>query len=294
MKIQLKNTDAEVLYELEESEQFPDYRSVLCEAIALKIDLTSLRVEDEQIDGLIWKEINVSSLFFANCSMKNSEFIDCEATFYISSCDLTSSRMKNCKITGIHISDSNLKAFKVKDSKLDGFITASNCSDATFYNSDLSRICFHTTQLFDTVFKNCNLTEASCIIGKENHKWVKNTYFIHCDMTYFEFDFLHDISLLYLWDTNIRDIYFKNRTPITEIINENCKVIYAIYDDVVWWKAYSWNDDDKKIFKGSLKEFIHEVRNDYPKTQLDFLGVDFEQDDELLKVCDYLERWSKK
>lgn len=45
MKIQLLTQEKKVLYELEQSDLFPDYRSVLQEVITLKIDLTYLSAE---------------------------------------------------------------------------------------------------------------------------------------------------------------------------------------------------------------------------------------------------------
>ena len=68
-------------------------------------------------------------------------------------------------------------------------------------------------------------------------------------------------------------------------------MIYAIDSDVVWWKPSSWQDYEKGIFRGTLKEFTEEVRNEFPRTGLDPSGLDYEIEEELLHVCKYLESW---
>jgi hypothetical protein len=75
MKIQLKTRENKVLYELEKSELFPSYRSVLVEAISVGIDLTGLRAVNEEINNVDWKGASSSSFSFENCSMKKNKFI---------------------------------------------------------------------------------------------------------------------------------------------------------------------------------------------------------------------------
>ena len=60
---------------------------------------------------------------------------------------------------------------------------------------------------------------------------------------------------------------------------------------MVWWKPYSWKDNKKGIFRGSLKELTEEVRNEFSTTGLDPLSRDYEIEEELLHVCKYLESW---
>lgn len=105
-------------------------------------------------------------------------------------------------------------------------------------------------------------------------------------------DYVVDISLLYFWDTNLYDIQFRNKERFTEVINKQSKVIYAIDSDVVWWKPYSWNNEEMRLFRGSLKEFRKEVENGFPTTDLYPDMDDYEIEAELLKVIRYLEQWN--
>lgn len=75
--IQLITSDNKIIYELEKSELFPDYRSVLMEAISYHIDLAGLLVESENIDNIVWEGINMCNITFRNCSMKRNEFVEC-------------------------------------------------------------------------------------------------------------------------------------------------------------------------------------------------------------------------
>lgn len=104
---------------------------------------------------------------------------------------------------------------------------------------------------------------------------------------------IKEISQLFFWDSNLRDIHseFGKKERFTEIENERSTVIYAIDSNVVWWKPYSWEDNEKGIFRGTLKEFTEEVRNGFPTTDLYPKNADYEIEEELLHVCNYLESW---
>ena len=58
--------------------------------------------------------------------------------------------------------------------------------------------------------------------------------------------YVDNISLLYFWDTNIRNIQFKDNERFTDVENTHSKVLYAIDSDTVWWKPYVWSNDAKK------------------------------------------------
>lgn len=49
----------------------------------------------------------------------------------------------------------------------------------------------------------------------------------------------------------------------------------------------------KKIFRGTLEEFSHEVQNGFPTTDLHPEMDDLEIRRELLLVCQYLKSWSQ-
>lgn len=296
MKIQLRTREGNVLYEQEKSELFPNYRSVLVEAIGLGIDLTDLYVKGEEINDVVWKGVNLSSVFFEECSMKKNEFIENTIEWLgMGFSDLIGSKFKNCKIESLHISDSNVSHTSIRNSSWhSSFLIGCEFTNASFYNCDLPYIGFHTTNLSEAIFNKCCLDNSSFVHAKPDSGWMKNTYFISCSFKGCSMEYIKDISQLFFWDSNLRDIYFEfgKRERFTEIENENSKVIYAIDSDVVWWKPYSWEDNEKGIFRGTLKEFTEEVRNEFPTTDLDPLRAHYEIEEELLHVCKYLESWN--
>lgn len=295
MMIKLISIDNKVLYELEKSELFPDYRSVLKEAIALQIDLTRLLVESECIDDIIWSEINMDGIIFKNCSMKRNKFIGCFGKeLSINSCDMTNLKFKNSTFNLLHISDSNLSLISFRNSKLyNSFIIDCNCSSALFFESNIEATGFHTTNISEAFFYNSCLDDTKFIHGKPGNEWMKDTKFIDCSVIGCNMEYVDDLSSLYFWNTPIRDIQFKSEERFTEVVNDFSKVIYAIDSDVIWWKPYSWNDDKKRIFRGTLKEFQNEVENGFPTTELYPDMSDFEIEEELLRVSKYLEMWNQ-
>ena len=292
--IQLITSDNKIIYELEKSELFPDYRSVLMEAISYHIDLAGLLVESENIDDIVWKGINMSSITIRNCSMKRNEFIECFGKgLCFDSCDLTSLKIKKSNLNELHISNSNLSQLSFRNScSCNSFIIGCDCRNSSFYESDIRQTGFHTSNISGTIFKNCCLDKAIFVHDKPSKEWIKNTIFVDCSMAECGMNYVDDISLLYFWDTNLYDIQFRNKERFTEIINKQSKVIYAIDSDVVWWKTYSWNNEEKRLFRGSLKEFREEVENGFPTTDLYPDMDDYEIEAELLKVIRYLEQWN--
>ena len=295
MKIQLKTREEKVLYEWEKSKVFPNYRAVLVEAISLGIDLTGLRAVNEEINNVDWKGARSNSFSFENCSMKKNKFIDCTYDFLgITSSDLAGSIFKTCKIKCLHCTESNLSHTNISNSTWhSSFLIECKLAYASFYNCDLTHIGFHTTDLSETIFKKCRLDNSSFVHTQPNSAWMSNTTFLSCSFKECSMEYVKDISQLFFWDSNIRDIYFdfSKRERFTEIENENSKVVYAIDSDVVWWKPSSWKNRGKDIFRGTLKEFTEEVRNEFPLTDLDSSGMDYEIEEELFHVCKYLESW---
>lgn len=117
---------------------------------------------------------------------------------------------------------------------------------------------------------------------------MKDVYFIKCSIVGCDMSLVDDISTLFFWDTNIRDIKFKNEERFTIVTNTHSKVIYAIDSDTIWWKPYSSNNNKMKIFRGNLDSFCYEVQNGFPTTDLHPKMDDFEIERELLLVCRYL------
>lgn len=294
MQIQLLTDKKKVLYELEQSELFPDYRSVLCEAIALNIDLTDLCVELETINEVIWKGINLKGIFFKNCSMRKNEFIECNLKYVsINNCDFQSSKFKKSTIINFYITNTNSLAMSFKNCTLnDGLFLSCNLGKTNFYNCKSDHVSFNSTNLTETFFKDCEITSGSFIHDKTNTEWMMNTYFVDCNLSEIEMRDIQDVSSLYFWETNVHEIKFMGDQQFTEVINDRSKVLYAVDSDVVWWKPYSWDDDERRIFRGTLKEFADEVRNEFPTTDLYPSMMDYEIENELLRVCLYLESWN--
>ena len=293
MKIQLLTQQKKVLYELEKSEMFPNYRSVLIEAIAYSVNLAGLHIESECIDDIVWRGTNMKGISIKNCSMRGAKLIECYGnTLSFDSCDLTGLKVKKSELNGLHISGSNLTQLSFRDScSKNSLIVDTNCYNSSFYQSNIEYTVFHTCNISETVFQTCCLDATEFIHTQPTRMWMKDTYFIDCSIEECNMNYVDDISLLYFWDTNIRNIQFKDDERFTDVENTHSKVLYAIDSDTVWWKPYSWNNDVKKIFRGTLEQFYHEVHNGFPTTDLYPEMDDYEIRDELLFVCRYLKNW---
>ncbi|MCW0483319.1 pentapeptide repeat-containing protein [Gaoshiqia sediminis] len=292
MKIQLLNDKNKVLYELEQSELFPDYRSVLREAIALNLDLTGLRVESESLDEVTWNGASLTGVSFLNCSMKKNEFQDCTVTgLYLHSCDLSSSKFRKTTLRDFHLADSKSAKVHFSDCQFNNsFILSSSLSDARFYECGFFSSVFNSTGLSGSIFKNCTGDTMRFVHSKQTDEWLKDTFFMNCRLHSCEMD-IEDLACIYFWNTNVRDIQLLERERFTEVINDNSQVLYAIDSDVVWWKPYSWKEHENKIFRGTLAEFFDEVHNGFPTTDLYPEMDDTEIEEELLRVCQYLKSW---
>lgn len=295
MKIQLLTQQNKVLYEIEKSELFPDYRSVLKEAIAYNVDLKGLFIESECINDVVWKGINMDGITIMNSSMRRTKLIECSGSnMNFDCCDLTALKVNKSTFNGLHILDSNLTALSFRNSCAENsFIDESNCSKASFYQSNLEGTMFHTCNISETIFETCRLDATDFIHFLPSKMWMNETYYIDCSTVACNMNYVDDISLLYFWETNVRNIQFKTYERITEVENMHSKVLYAINSDTVWWKPYVWSNDSKKIFRGTLEQFAYEVENRFPTTDLHPQMDDFEIEEELLLVCHYLKSWKQ-
>lgn len=294
MKIQLLTKEKKVLYELEQSDLFPDYRSVLREAIALKIDLTGLVVDSEQLDGITWLGTDINSVFFRNCSLKNNEFINCNIDgLYVGDCDFTSSKLKKSNLKDFHILNSDFSKASFKNCTMaTHFYLDCNFNKATFYNCKIDDIAFDSTNLSGTFFNYCEINDGNFVHSDENTIWLKESGFVGCNLSDCEIGSVIDISKMYFLETNVNDLKMIENEEFTEVFNKNSKVLYAIDSDIVWWKPNSWN---KKIgiFRGSLKEFSNEVQDGFPTTDI-WPDVEMFIGSELEHVIRYLESWQKR
>lgn len=195
MKIQLLTQQKRVLYELEKSELFPDYRSVLREAIAYNIDLTGLFIESECIDDVTWKGINMDGIIIKNCSMRRAKLIECNGNnMSFDYCDLTALKVNKSTFNGLHILESNLTELSFRNScSKNSFIDETNCSNASFYQSNLAGTMFHTCNVSETIFQPCCLDSTDFIHFLPNKMWMKDTCLIDCSSKACSMNYVDDI-----------------------------------------------------------------------------------------------------
>ncbi len=294
--IQLLTRDNQIIYEVEKSDLFNDYCSVLKEAIALKVDLSNLYVNSECIDDVIWNGLNLKCASFINCSMQNNTFINCDVQgLSLDTCNLTKLKIRNSTIKDLHANNCNLYSLSVRNSFINnGFIIDCNCKKSLFFQNEIDNFSFHTCDISEAQFNKCELIEIRFIHDKQSADWINNTGFLYCSVVTCEMKYIDDISVLYFWETDVREINFKKDERFTEIINSNSRVLYAIDSDVVWWKPHLWENNDELIFRGTLQEFQQEIKKGFPTTDIYPKMDDAEIEDELLKVCVFLEQWQNK
>ncbi len=291
--IQIKTFKNNVLYELEQSELFPDFSSVLKDAIVNQIDLQNLYIESENLDHIVWNTINIKNLKFKNCSMVGGQFTNCygdHLTF--ENCNITRLKIKKSKIEDLSIRNCKASSISIRNScLLSSTIELCECISASFDNSNLLGFRFYSCNLSESFFYKCNLNDAHFVNNIPDHECMLNIYFIECSVKKCEMLYVENLSLLYFWKTDMRDIEFLKNEYFVEVINPLSRLIYALNSDVVWWKPYSWEENVKGIFRGSLKEFKDEVDHGFPTTDLYPNMNDYEIEEELIRVIKYLEMW---
>lgn len=294
--IQLLTIDNEIIYEIEKSELFQDYRSVLIEAIAYNIDLSNLYVNSECIDNVVWAGVNLKNAKFTNCSMKNNKFIDCNYHgVNFNACDLERLKIKNSTLRDFHIDNCNLSFLSIRQSYvINNFTIGCNCKSSLFFETEINNTRFDSCDLSKATFNKCHLSFVSFIHNTFSKEWIKDTSFLYCSFVECNLNYVDDISVLFLWQVNVLDIQFKNNEKFTEIINPNSRVLYAIDSDVVWWKPAVYSEENPCIYRSTLEEFQYEVKNRFPTTAVFPEMDDFEIENELLNVCAYLETWQNK
>lgn len=294
--IQLLRDNGDLIYELEKSELFPDYPSVLKEAIALSIDLTGLLVISENLDNVIWKNQNLQSLHFKKCSLKKSVFDACYAGhLYFEDCDVTGLKVKKSTCNHLSFSACTAESASFRNSDISALdVWESNCCHATFSNCKIDHFSFHTSNLSDALFQNCDIAGSNFLHTLPNKDWLCNTFFINCSLRKCDMKCVDDISTLYFWETNVSDIQFPVEHRFTKVITMHNQVIYAIDADVVWWQPHSWIDCEKRLFRGTLAQFREEIKEDFPTTDLYPNMMDFETAEELSMVVVYLEQWANE
>ncbi|GGF72955.1 pentapeptide repeat-containing protein [Wenyingzhuangia marina] len=294
-KIQIKTKNQTVLYELESSEMFPDYSSVLKEAITFNINLKGLCVVAENIDGVIWKETDLSNVSFYNCSMKNNVFYKCKGNVWITDCDLTNAKIKESDFTDIHIENTLMKKMSIRNSTISNpMLMSCNLEKTIFWKVIMPNAAFWDCNLSHVNFYEC-VIDFSQISNKNNHdNWYQDLTFLGGDISGSNFTTIKDLKQLLLWNIDLDNIEFFGNEEFTIVENKNSKVIYALNNDVVWWIPYPKDKNPSMIpFRHSLKEFYNEIQQEFPNTELYPSMEDFVVKDELITVCEYLKARSK-
>ncbi len=298
--MQITDSKGNVLYCIEQSELFPDFRSVLLDAIAHGIDLSNLYVENQDLQKMYFQGVNLCDAEFKNCNMRGAEFINCIANdIFFDQCNLISLKIKksnfydsgfNCSnMSNANISNSNLNSAYITKSNLSN-INASNSDflnssfiDCTLESSKFSKIqaknvCFHTSNLANTLFEQCFLVDAKFIHPSSAFDWLQDVTFSFCNLKDCDLNWLPNLSMLFINESNIQEAIL-NHQSFTKIINEHTTVLYAIDSDTVWWNS----------FRGTIEDFRNEIEADFPRTNV---GQEFEvyAYNELCKVLAYLEQ----
>jgi uncharacterized protein YjbI with pentapeptide repeats len=297
MKIQLKTKADRVIYELEKSDMFPDYKSVLREAISYDIDLNNLYVKSENLEGLAFSNIKSKFLSFEDCFLKRIEFINCELGYIqFNNCFLSYSKYKKSNIKSLYFKDSDLKFSSFRNSVIEQLdLENIDISGSVFYRCLVQYISFQNSNLSDVLFNYCSIETMNLYHESPSVEWIKDAMFLNCNFSDCNMKEIDDISVLYFWDTPFNGIKFKNEERFTKVINTYTRIDYAIDSDIVWWKPYSWNEDEKKIFRGTLQDLINEINNNFPTTDIFPYGDEIEEskENELRIACKYLTAWSE-
>ncbi|MDT7830443.1 pentapeptide repeat-containing protein [Pricia sp. S334] len=206
--IQLHDAEGRILYELEKSPLFPDYRAVLNDALATGVRLDGLQVISQNLDGLLWKGIMASNLSFTDCSLRKSRFGACDfENFSFSSCTCTGVKFRNTKVGGLSCFDSDLDRASFGNIRIpNGYFTGCSLEYARFTDSDLSRTGCHTTILCGALFEHCTLDSCSFVYGYPKKEWLTELTLDDCSLKGTTMAFTNDISMINFCDCKVRDI----------------------------------------------------------------------------------------
>lgn len=290
--IQLLTKDKTVLYELQKSEMFPDYCSVLLEAIAHKINISGLYVDSEKIDGVVWRGVNLDFVSFFNCSMIKNSFFECSGNLQCFKCNLEQSKIKDSQFKSVDLSDCTLLNASFRCSSIGRcFIIDCNLGNVLFNNIHFNNISFHFCNLTNVTYYECILVTSDFVHKNEGSDWYYNMSFIKTRVSSCNMSCINDLSQLFFWETNIEEFDFATHQRFTIIENNRSKVIFAIDSDVIWWKPF--RRDEIHPYRHSIQEFLLEVNDRFPTTDVYPEMDDLDVEEELLAVCAYVSCWEK-
>ncbi len=294
MIIQLVTIDDKVLYELPKSEMFPDYVSVLREAIKLQVNLDQLLVESRIINNVVWHSFNIGTIHFRNSIITNNLFENCTGTIECSNCDLDRLKIKksnletsnfyNCKITNLSFRTSESYHFIFEHCNLTGSV---------FKKNNLSSFWFNFCQLSNSRIEDCDLKYFHFKNSNENDEWYNDLIIKNCRFKESIFESKIDLSKLIIWNINYEEIDFEEGViRFVDILGKYCKVIICTYSNILWW-SHRYKYDDDILYRHTFNEFIDEVQNNFPTTEVYPEMDDNEEESELLAICEYLKYWIK-
>jgi uncharacterized protein YjbI with pentapeptide repeats len=290
--IEIKSYDNRILYSLEKSEMFPDYRSVLQEALAIGIDLTGLFVKNEIIDNLQFNRFKINNVRFENCSMVNVQFIESEGdSIRFSGCNLNRIKFKRSKISEIHFYKSEMnKAHFIKSNFPDLHLDECNLSSSEFHDCQINNSDFYDCSLTKTIFRHSSLQKARYANQSSDDGWMQDVRFEFCRMEECDLERIKNLGILHINESNI-DYAFTNNANFTKLSTYKLSILYAIESDIVWMND---NSDSllNVLFRGSFTDFKKEVDASYPEWYVQFFADDF-SGDWIDKACKYLEGWKE-
>ncbi|MCC4214410.1 pentapeptide repeat-containing protein [Leeuwenhoekiella parthenopeia] len=293
MIYQLKSREGVILHQQPQGLLFPDYRSVLEDALTKNIDLTGLSLKDEDLSNLKWIGVRATELYFKNCSLTNNRFEDCRFNYFsLQHCDCSHSVFKDTDLRYGHWSNLILDHVRfLTMPNMELFIIDCSCKAVLFRNCNLSHITFHSVNLTQTTFKNSRLGYAAFINAETTNSWMDEVSFLNCKIGEVQFHKYNNLRNLYFWKTRIVDIDFAycERPVIFRVENPSCIVVYCVDQDVLWWKPEFWAGKSPRIWRSGLQEFEFEIKNTYPKTQVLQSPLGAFVDEELQLVCSYFQ-----
>lgn len=267
MMLQLLTDKGELLYELEQSAQFPDYRSVLVEAIATGINLNGLKVQGENLANITWRNITLESVFFYNCTMVNNRFENCFLDgVYFTNCNLQRLKVKRTSVHFVEISSCDATGSSFRELKgCNGFnFMKVDISKSVFYQCEMSHASFWQSTLNKVLFDGCTFNSFSFIHSKDEKEWLKDAKFFNCiigdevSMRYHS-----NVSVLDLYKTNIRDVEFKETLYFTEIINEYTHVLFEKTNNTVWIAQFH----SPERYRGTLEQLETDLLDPEPEDE---------------------------
>lgn len=279
--MQIIVSKGKVIHSVELSELFPDYNSVLLDAIANGVDLTDLCVRNQNLEKFCFQGANIKGAQFKNCNLNKAEFSNCfsEGVLF-DQCDLSGIKVKTSNLQNAHFSSCNISNGRFVNTDLNNaFIIDCNLVNSKFSQTKAENVAFHTSNIAKALFEQCSLMDSKFIHTSSTFEWLNDVSFNFCNLKDCDLSILSKLSMLFLHESNIHEAILKHQS-FTTVINRHTKVLYAIDSDTIWWGS----------FRGNLAAFKNEIETEFPKTKVGQESEVFVYD-ELRRVLIYLEQW---